>query len=206
MHKASLKNQTLLCILAWRLHSCLSSFWVKVLTSKYRHTNFEQLPYTSKVWRKISRSWEVCKEGTYWAVHDGTKVNFCTDRWISNLSPLISSFKGPSLISLICSFLSFSIRGLGTLILPPLKSPWISNIIIHTFMPSLSITMDSPLCFLNGKKSFSCKSVYALLSKKASNVTLPFFLRTGFGSLKFPPRFNTFSGYCSTTVCLPKLV
>lgn len=52
----SLKNDSLLCSLAWRFHTTPSPLWVQLLTKKYSNTTHGTYPPSSPIWKNIQRS------------------------------------------------------------------------------------------------------------------------------------------------------
>lgn len=94
MQKASLKNDTILSSLAWRLHTNFSFLWVKVLNLKYNTNHESRKPSSYKIWRDILRGWNLCKDAILWSVHDGKRVDVWRDRWISNHPPLCNIIQG----------------------------------------------------------------------------------------------------------------
>ena len=90
----------LLMKVGWGLVNSPNTFWVRVLTSKYK-VNTMCLPGSlqtrngSYLWRAVGKVWDHVLKGIRWALGDGKRVKFWWDLWLSEAENLQSYAQNP---------------------------------------------------------------------------------------------------------------
>ena len=121
----------------------------------------------SYAWQSILKVREVVKQGTYWQIRDGTKVQIRGDKWLPNMSTkhIISPKKNLPMNAKVCALIDKD--GLR----------WIKEWLTHEFFPHeaqqiLGIPLSSnwvpDLLIWAGTKSgrYTTKSAYKMLTSK----------------------------------------
>lgn len=164
MQIASIKNDTLLASLAWRLHSNPSSLWAQVVLKKKSQFYYLVLHPLQNL-EKIQKVWSLCHDAIQWSIHNGQKVNAWKDRWIPHLLSLCNIIQGPLpnphppmqlpffWHNEVWNLSSFSFDIFST----------VKSCIANTFFPNIQFQYDTPLWILTGKGLFSCKTAYQFL-------------------------------------------
>ncbi|KAH9671615.1 putative ribonuclease H protein [Citrus sinensis] len=93
-------NMALLMKIGWGLVNSPNTFWVQVLTSKYKVDTMclsgsLQTRNGSYLWRAVGKVWDHVLKGTHWALGDGKRVKFWWDLWLSEVDNLQSYAHNP---------------------------------------------------------------------------------------------------------------